>query len=93
MSIGRTFPESLQKGLRSLELGRDGLNADPAEKDFLNYSDAELLKKITIATPARIFQVAELLLRGISAEKIHEVTMIDPWFLDQLEIIANQFGK
>ncbi|MEC7844133.1 MAG: carbamoyl-phosphate synthase large subunit [Actinomycetota bacterium] len=90
MSIGRTFPESLQKGLRSLELGRDGLNADPAEKDFLNYSDAELLKKITIATPARIFQVAELLLRGISAEKIHEVTMIDPWFLDQLEIIVEE---
>ena len=90
MSIGRTFPESLQKGLRSLELGREGLNADPAEKDFLNYSDADLLEKIAIATPTRIFEVAELLLRGVAAEKIHEVTLIDPWFIDQLEIIVEE---
>ncbi|MEG3586166.1 MAG: carbamoyl-phosphate synthase large subunit [Actinomycetota bacterium] len=90
MSIGRTFPESLQKGLRSLELGREGLNADAAERDFLNYGDAELLAEIAVATPTRIFQIAELLLRGITAEKIHEVTLIDPWFLDQLEIIIEE---
>jgi len=90
MSIGRTFPESLQKGLRSLELGREGLNADAAEKDFLNYGDAELLAEIAVATPTRIFQIAELLLRGITVEKIHEVTLIDPWFLDQLEIIIEE---
>ena len=90
MSIGRTFPESLQKGLRSLELGRDGLNSDPAEKDFQNFSENDLLEKVAIATPARIFQVAELLYRGVTPEKINEVTAIDLWFLDQLDVIIGE---
>jgi len=60
MSIGRTFPESLQKGLRSLEQGRFGLNCDPAEKQYEAFSDAELLKKCGIATPERIFYVADI---------------------------------
>ena len=90
MSIGRTFPESLQKGLRSLELGRDGLNSDPAEKDFQNFSENDLLEKVAIATPARIFQVAELLYRRVTPEKINEVTAIDLWFLDQLDVIIGE---
>src|ERR1700712_831040 len=57
MSIGRTFPESLQKGLRSLEQGRLGLNCDPAEQQYASQSDAELLAATGVATPERIFQV------------------------------------
>ncbi len=90
MSIGRTFPESLQKGLRSLELGRHGFNADPGEKDFESLSDDELLRKVSIPTPERLFQIGELILRGISVEKIHEETYIDFWFLDQLQIIVEE---
>ena len=90
MSIGRTFPESLQKALRSLELGRHGFNADPGEKDFESLSDDELLRKVSIPTPERLFQIGELILRGISIEKIHEETYIDFWFLDQLQIIVEE---
>ncbi|HJM28876.1 MAG: carbamoyl-phosphate synthase large subunit [Acidimicrobiales bacterium] len=90
MSIGRTFPESLQKGLRSLELGRDGLNADIGEKDFANFNDTDLLSAVMTPTPARIFQIGELLYRGVKVEKIHEATLIDPWFIDQLEIIVEE---
>ena len=90
MSIGRTFPESLQKALRSLELGRHGFNADPGEKDFESLSDDQLLRKVSIPTPERLFQIGELILRGISVEKIHEETYIDFWFLDQLQIIVEE---
>ena len=54
MAIGRTFPESLQKGLRSLEQGRLGLNADPAEKAMDELDDAALLAKASVPTPERI---------------------------------------
>jgi len=90
MSIGRTFPESLQKGLRSLEQGRFGLNGDPAEKILADLSDEELLARAAIPTPERIFQVGEALRRGISAEEVHNVTKIDPWFLDQMSIIVEE---
>ena len=90
MSIGRTFPESLQKGLRSLEQGRFGLNADPGEELLREIDDLELMRKSAIPTPDRIFQVAELLRRGISVGQMHEATKIDPWFLDQMLMIVEE---
>ncbi len=90
MAIGRTFPESLQKGLRSLEQGRLGLNCDPAEAQYAEISDATLLALIGIPTPDRIFQVGELLRRKLSIEQIHAACFIDPWFLDQMSIITEE---
>ena len=90
MSIGRTFPESLQKGLRSLEQGRFGLNCDPAEKQYDSLSDTELLKKCGIATPERIFYVGEALQRGFGVEVVHGATQIDPWFLDEMQMIIDE---
>ncbi|GDX27672.1 carbamoyl-phosphate synthase [Actinomycetes bacterium] len=90
MSIGRTFPESLQKGLRSLEQGRFGLNCDPAEKQYEAFSDAELLKKCGVATPERIFYVGEALQRGLGVEVVHGATQIDPWFLDEMQMIIDE---
>jgi carbamoyl-phosphate synthase large subunit len=90
MSIGRTFPESLQKGLRSLEQGRLGLNCDPGESLYDNLSDEALLAKAAIATPERIFQVGEAIRRGMSVERVFEATKIDPWFLDQMLIIVDE---
>jgi len=84
MSIGRTFTESLQKGLRSLEQGRYGLGCDPAEAQLDALSDDDLLAKVAIPTPERIFQVGELLRRGVSAERIHAACRVDHWFLDQM---------
>ena len=90
MSIGRTFPESLQKGLRSLEHGRAGLNADPAEATYLALGDDDLLAAIAIATPERIFQIGDLLRRGVALDRIHAACRIDPWFLDQMAMITEE---
>jgi carbamoyl-phosphate synthase large subunit len=90
MSIGRTFPESLQKGLRSLEQGRLGLNCDPGESLYDSLDDAALLAKASVATPERIFQVGEALRRGMGVDRVHDATKIDVWFLDQMQIIIDE---
>jgi carbamoyl-phosphate synthase large subunit len=90
MSIGRTFPESLQKGLRSLEQGRLGLNCDPGESLYDSLDDASLLAKASVATPERIFQVGEALRRGMGVDRVHDATKIDVWFLDQMQIIIDE---
>src|SRR3954471_17284379 len=90
MAIGRTFPESLQKAMRSLEHGRYGLNCDPAESIYDDLSDDDLLRHAAIATPDRPFQIEAALRRGISVDRLAEVTMVDPWFLDQLSRITEE---
>ncbi|MBP6489488.1 MAG: carbamoyl-phosphate synthase large subunit [Ilumatobacteraceae bacterium] len=90
MSIGRTFTESLQKGLRSLEQGRYGLGCDPAEAQLAERSDDDLLGAVAIPTPDRLFQVGELLRRGVSIERVHVACRIDPWFLDQMQQIMEE---
>jgi len=88
MAIGRTFPESLQKGLRSLEHGRSGLNCDPAEALSERWDDDELVRRASIATPDRPFQLEAALRRGISVERLYEATGVDPWFLDQISLVV-----
>jgi carbamoyl-phosphate synthase large subunit len=90
MAIGRTFTESLQKGLRSLEQGRLGLGCDPAEAEMAEFSDKELLAMIAVPTPDRIFQVGELLRRGVEIDTVHEACRIDAWFLDQMLQIVEE---
>ena len=90
MAIGRTFPESLQKALRSLEQGRLGFNCDPAEKQYAEMSDDELLAVVAVATPERLLQVGDLLRRGVSIDRIHDACRIDPWFLDQMSMIVEE---
>ena len=93
MAIGRTFPESLQKGLRSLEHGRWGLNCDPAEALYDDLSDDDLVHRAAVATPDRPFHLEAALRRGISAERLYEATRVDPWFLDQLLLIVEERGR
>ncbi len=90
MAIGRTFCESLQKALRSLEQGRAGLNADPAEVTTDRFSEEELLEKASRATPERIFEVEAALRRGVPVHTVVERTGIDPWFLNQLARITDE---
>ena len=90
MSIGRTFPESLQKALRSLENGHMGLNCDLSETVFHGVPDDAMLKMISIPTPERLFQVGECLHRGISVELVYESCKIDYWFLDQMMSIIEE---
>jgi len=90
MAIGRTFTESLQKALRSLEIGRLGLNCDPGEEIFNDSSDAQLLDKIVVPTPDRIFEIGECLRRKISIEEIAKACKFDLWFLDQMLSIIEE---
>ena len=90
MAIGRTFTESLQKGLRSLEQGRLGLGCDPAEAELAELTDKELLAMIAIPTPDRIFQIGELLRRGVAIDTIYDACRIDAWFLDQMLQIVEE---
>ena len=85
MSIGRSFEESFLKAVRSLEMKCDHI--DNKEIDAL--STEELWEKIHVKDDLRMFGIAELIRRGESVEKIHEITLIDDWFLDKFaHIIA-----
>jgi carbamoyl-phosphate synthase large subunit len=90
MAIGRTFPESLQKALRSLEQGRTGLNCDAGEGVLDDVPDDELVTRASIATPDRPFQLEAALRRGITVDALAERTRVDPWFLDQILRIVEE---
>ena len=87
MAIGRTFAESLQKAIRSLEQGRMGF-ALGADSEFASLDDATLWHRCVVATPERLFALHEILRRGSSVEEIVRRTRIDPWFVEQLERIV-----
>ncbi|MGH9074504.1 MAG: carbamoyl-phosphate synthase large subunit, partial [Acidimicrobiales bacterium] len=89
MAIGRTFPESLQKALRSLEHGRAGLNADPAEVALDSLGETELVRRASVPTPDRPFHLEAALRRGVSPERLAGATGVDPWFLDQIGLIVD----
>ncbi|MEJ7584950.1 MAG: carbamoyl-phosphate synthase large subunit [Acidimicrobiales bacterium] len=90
MAIGRTFCESLQKALRSLEHGRLGLNCDPGEATLDAFADEELLVRAAIGTPDRPFQLEAALRRGIGVDVLAQRTHVDPWFLDQILQITEE---
>ena len=89
MAIGRTFPESLQKAIRSLEQGRAGLNADAAEADVDAVPDDELVATAAVATPERLFQVETALRRGVTVDELAAATGVDPWFLSEMAAITD----
>jgi carbamoyl-phosphate synthase large subunit len=97
MSIGRTFKESLQKCLRSLEIGRSGLGGDGRPWRIGNdvYGDRDLLPrdviswKLTVPNAERIFFIRHALRAGFTVEDIFQLTKIDRWFLTQLKEIVD----
>ncbi len=80
MAIGRTFQESFQKALRSLETGRFGWGCDRADK---LPSLQQIRTKLRTPNPERIFSVRHAMKLGMTVEEIYELTGIDPWFLDK----------
>src|ERR1700710_1625002 len=78
MAIGRTFQESLQKALRGLETGIDGLSERSSDRE-------EIVQEIGEAGPERILFVADAFRIGMSLQEVFEETAIDPWFLAQIE--------
>ena len=84
MSICSNFEGALMKAIRSLEQHVDSLMA----YDFESLTDEQLDKELKIVDDRRIFCIAEALRRGVSYEKIHEITQIDIWFIDKLAILV-----
>jgi carbamoyl-phosphate synthase large subunit len=88
MAIGRTFKEAFLKAVRSLELGRNGslfpvTTPDPSEED-----DSALRQKLVVPTDRRMWAVFRALDRGWTVETLHDLTKMDPWFLQQFHDIV-----
>ncbi|MBL6692105.1 MAG: carbamoyl-phosphate synthase large subunit [Pseudomonadales bacterium] len=91
MAIGRTFQESLQKALRGMEIGIDGLTPilDPGETEWQSI----LRKELRVPTAERLRYVADAMRQGFELEEIQELTGMDPWFLVQLQDLVIQEKK
>ena len=88
MAIGRTFPESLQKALRSMETGLAGL--DPVEFDDTSHDG--IVARLALPSPDRILVIAQAMRHGFDDETIHAITRYDPWFLEQIRMIVEAEG-
>jgi len=84
MAIGRNFKESLQKALSSLEIGFSGLDR------IFNLKNKEIEKQLKINIPNKLLLVAEAIRKKISLNRIHKLSGIDPWFLDQIKEIVGE---
>ncbi len=87
MAIGRTFKEALQKSIRSLEQDRWALSLGRA------ISPDELRRLLSVPTPDRLFAVGDAYRAGFTTEKIHDLTRIDAWFLENLREIVEFEGE
>ena len=94
MAIGRTFKESLQKALRSLEIGRFGLGNDgkflPCKLPGGGWDMDLISHKLVVPNDERIFYIRIAFLAGFSIEKINELTGIDPWFLFNIKQLVDE---
>lgn len=87
MSIGKTFKEALQKAVRGLENGRSGLGF---AKDFNKKTADELCEMLRTPSPERYFQLYEAIRKGVSLEKLHDITYVKPYFLEQLKELVEE---
>ena len=93
MAIGRTFAESLQKALRSLETGLNGLDEIPIDGLVPGEERGALLAALGRPTPDRLLVVAQALRHGMSHAEIHEACRFDPWFIERLQEIVDLEAK
>ena len=89
MAIGRTFKEALQKGLRSMEIGRAGLGADGGD----NLTPAEVKEALAGGLPNRIFAIRQAMVAGMTVDALAEVTHYDRWFLANIEELVHLEGN
>jgi len=87
MAIGRTFKESLQKALRSLEIGRNGWGCDNKDIDIKKVTMEEIKNKLHKPNSNRIFYIKYAFQKGLSIDDIYDLTKIDKWFLSNLKDI------
>ena len=90
MAIGRTFKESLQKALRSLEIGSHGLESGLPEPPSAN-ATTHLRAQVATASSHRLYHLADALRLGISRAEVYELSKIDPWFIDAVaDLVAEE---
>ena len=89
MSICTNFEGGLMKALRSLEQHVNSLEG----KDYVNFSDEDVVEQLAVIDDRRIFVVAEAIRRGISYDQIHDITKIDKWFIDKIAILVEMEDK
>ena len=90
MALDRNFPAALQKAVRMLNIGQDGI-MDSIYKDFIKKGKDELKQHLTNPTPRRIFVLAAALKKGYTIEKISKLTGINSWFIQQIsQIVKNR---
>ncbi len=90
MAIGRNFPESLQKALRSLETGLTGLTPPDNAPDISTAEgEAEMRAALTTATPSRLLMAAHALRQGMSQEEVCALSHFNPWFVAQLQAMID----
>ncbi len=82
MAIGRTFQDSFQKAMRGLEVGVDGLNQKTIDREKIQIELGE-------PGPERIWYVGDAFAQGFTLEEVHQLTHIDPWFLEQIKEIVD----
>ena len=91
MAIGRTFKESIQKAFRSLEVGLDGLEAkytSDEDPDLLRSKSLDM-STLRFATSFRLLKIRQAFINGETLDEIHNLTKIDPWFLDQIKSLSD----
>ncbi|WP_028318129.1 carbamoyl-phosphate synthase large subunit [Desulfobulbus elongatus] len=92
MAIGRTFKEAFQKGMRSLEVGRMGFGFDGRD-DMSGLHQDDLERGLNRPNSKRISHIFEALRRGMSIERIYELSHIDPWFLHNFKQLVDKGGE
>ncbi|MEX3609900.1 carbamoyl-phosphate synthase large subunit [Rothia sp. LK2588] len=91
MALGRNFTEALQKAMRSLE--QKGSAFSFVKPELSPAELTELVEKTKVPTTERIYQVQQAMLAGASVEQMYEATKIDPWFLDQIQLLNEVAGE
>ena len=91
MAIGRTFKESLQKALRSMETGQFGLGFSRDDRAYTDQQPDrdEIIARLATPNPDRIWHLRYALLDGMSIDEIYEITKIDPWFLQNMKDLVD----
>lgn len=89
MAIAPTFEHAIMKAVRGAEISHDTLD----DKKFAKMSDENVVDRLSVCDDQRIFCVFEALKRGVSVDKIHEITLIDEWFLNKLLILVDMENR
>ena len=91
MAVGRTFEESLQKSIRMLDIGNDGLVLN--RFNGKTYNEEEIEEQLSHPDDLILYYVAAALKKGISVEKIYDLSAIDPWFIEKIKNIVETEAK